>query len=82
MRLDGLRPMSKRVQADRVLATGETLNRKDLTAVPSNVRELSVYTSDRSGLQKKAQKQAQESIPKESPYRKSNSLNASITASA
>ena len=52
---------SKRVQADRVLATGETLDPKALASVPSNVRDLSVYTSDGSGLQK----QSQQAIPKE-----------------
>ncbi len=52
---------SKRVQADRVLATGETLDPKALASVPSNVRDLSVYTSDGSGLQN----QTQQAIPKE-----------------
>ncbi len=50
-----------RTGADRVLATGETLDSKALASVPSNVRDLSVYTSDGFGLQK----QAQESFPKD-----------------
>ena len=46
---------SKRVQADRVLATGETLDPKALASVPSNVRDLSLHTSDGSNLQKQEQ---------------------------
>lgn len=55
---------SKRVQADRVLATGETLEAKALAAVSSNVRDLSLYTSDGSGLAKHERKQ-EEAISKE-----------------
>ena len=56
---------SKRIQADRVLATAETLNQKDLAAIPRNVRDLSLYTSDGSGFQKQEPKQAKEAIPNE-----------------
>ena len=52
---------SKRIQADRILATGESLDQKLLASIPSSVRDLSVYTSDGSSLQK----QKQESVPKE-----------------
>ena len=52
---------SKRIQADRILATGETLDPKALASIPSSVRDLSVYTSDGSSLQK----QKQEPVPKE-----------------
>ena len=54
---------SKRVQADRVLATGESLDAKAVASVSGRVRDLSVYTSDGSSLQK--QKQEQTPIPKE-----------------
>ena len=50
---------SKRIQADRILATGETLDAKALASVPSNVRDLSLYTSDGFSLQK------QQAVPKE-----------------
>ncbi len=52
---------SKRIQADRVLATGETLNAKALASVPSNVRDLSLHTSDGSSFRK----QEQQAIPRE-----------------
>ena len=62
---------SKRIQADRILATGETLNQKALTSIPSNVRDLSVYTSDGSSLQKQKQEPVSKeiSIPEVQPER-------------
>ena len=51
---------SKRIQADRVVATGESLDQKALAAVPSNVRDLSLHTSDGSSREKQEQ-----TVPKE-----------------
>jgi len=42
----------KRVSADRVLVTGESLDAKALAGIPAAAREIALYTSDHSSLQK------------------------------
>lgn len=47
----------RRISADRVIATGETLETKDLTAVPYKNRDIALYTSDGSVPQLQQQEQ-------------------------
>ena len=47
----------RRISADRVIATGETLEAKDLIAVPYKNRDIALYTSDGSIPQARQQEQ-------------------------
>ncbi len=53
---------SKRVQADRVLGTGESLDARAVASVSGKIRDLGVYTSDGSGLRKQEKVQTTKNI--------------------